>query len=240
MPVTPSPPPSITELPPAPNSVTDSFTEFDIKANNTVAAQVTMVPQINTANTWTESTAQEVYDNALEAEESAVNSQSSADDAEESAIIAQNAARLLGNWDSLTGAVDIGETVVHEDAKWQARVSISDVTLSEPTLSNREWLLINASGKTTPIADGETLNANVINSISLGQSNPLPLAASVPNNTRLRISVSEEYSGIRTTHLVSGTDTTTDSKGTSDGFIFNWPVGGTIHITSDGLNNWRF
>lgn len=236
----PTAPPVIAELPPAPNSSTDTPSEFDAKANNTVAAQVVMVPQINTSNDWVESTAQEVYSNAIEAETSAINAAGSAAESAESAIIAQNASKLLGEWSTLTGAVNIGETVINNDAKWQAITDIADVTASEPTLSNSDWLLINASGKVVPIADSLTLNHNVINQISATQSNPLPLAASVPANTRLVITVPETFSGIKTTHLASGSDTTTDSKGVDNGFIINWSNGGTLFVTSDGVDNWSY
>lgn len=246
MAITPTPPPSVVELPPAPNS-TDAPSEFDSKANNFVAGQVTMVPQINAANDWAEQTAQEVYDNALEAENSAVNSAQSATESENYKDIAQQAASLLGNWSALTGTASLGDVVLHIDGRWQATTAIADITASEPSLSNSDWVLINYNGKSLPIADGVTLSAVAINEISATQSNPLPLAASVPVNTMLKITVPETYKGITTTHLASGSDTTTDSNGTLPsvddpvaGFIFNWPRGGTLFITSNGIDNWRY
>lgn len=243
----PTAPPVIAELPPAPNSSTDTPSEFDVKANNTVAAQVIMVPQINTSNDWVEQTAQEVYDNAVEAENSAVNSAQSATESESYKDIAQQAANLLGNWSALTGTASLGDVVLHINGRWQATTAIADIPASEPSLSNSDWVLINYNGKSFPIADGVTLSAIAINEISATQSNPLPLAASVPVNTMLKITVPETYKGITTTHLASGSDTTTDSNGTLPnggdpvaGFIFNWPSGGTLFVTSNGIDNWRY
>ena len=128
MAITPTPPPSVSELPPAPNSSTDTPSQFDTKANNTVAAQVLMVPQINTANDWVESTAQEVYDNALEAKASADNAATTAADT-----------NFYGNWSSLTGALNKPATVFHNDLFWLLNVNLADVTLSEPALVNTDW-----------------------------------------------------------------------------------------------------
>lgn len=236
----PSSPPNISELPPAPNSGTDTPAEFDTKANNTVAAQVSMIPQINSANDWVESTAQEVYGNALEAAQSATNASDSAANAEQSAQEAQNASDLLGDWSSLTGSVSIGQTVIHEAGRWQAKVNIADVTLSEPSLANTDWFLINYQSKSITVLDGETLTVNATNEIKTTQSNLIPLAASVPSGWILTITVAPEFRGLTSTHLVSGSDTTTDDRGNiSDGFICEWPNGGVLNLVSNGLDNWR-
>lgn len=196
---------------------------------------------------WTNQTAQQVYDNALESAASASDSESSAQNSADSATISQNAGNILGEWSGLTGSVSLGEIVLHVDGRWQATTAIADITASEPSLSNADWVLINYNGKSLPIADGVTLSAIAINEISATQSNQLPLAASVPVNTMLKITVSETYKGIKTTHLASGSDTTTDSNGTLPnvddpvaGFIFNWPSGGTLFVTSNGVDNWRY
>lgn len=227
MAIAPTAPPSISELPPAPNSSSDSASEFDIKANATVAAQVSMIPQINSANDWTESTADEVYQNALEANNSATVANAVA-----------SLSNYLGVWSDLSGAKNKGGSTFHDGGIWVLLYDIADVALTEPSLSNTDYMLVNAEGKAVPIPDGVTLNPNIINSIPSTQQNNLPLAATVPANTRLLISVQKKHGGITTTHLVSGSDTTTDKFGNSDGFIFNWPNGGTIFVTSNGLDNW--
>ena len=134
----PTAPPAIAELPAAPNSSTDTPTEFDAKANNTVAAQVIMVPQINTANEWAEQTAQEVYDNAVEAS-------ASADSATTSAASAASSANFIGVWEDLTGLVNKGESVEHLGAFWRATVNIPDITLQEPSPQSSVWVFSSGS-----------------------------------------------------------------------------------------------
>lgn len=145
----PTSPPSVTELPPAPNSATDSPSVFDTKANNTVSAQVQMVPQINAANQWLESTAQEVYDNALEAAQSVTDSQSQADRSEDEADrselfanFSQQAANFLGNWADLTGSALRGNVVVYNSVRWQAAVDIPNIAASQPSGLNSDWIII--------------------------------------------------------------------------------------------------
>ena len=134
----PSSPPSITELPPAPNSATDTPSEFDTKANNTVAAQVNMIPQINTANAWAQETAQQVYNNALEAEQRATQSS-------DSASISTSSANFKGNWSDLTGQLLMPASVFHNGAYWQLLYSLADVTLSEPSTDSAYWAFISGS-----------------------------------------------------------------------------------------------
>lgn len=158
MAIEPTSPPSVSDLPPAPNSATDTPSEFDTKANNTVAAQVSMIPQINAANEWVESTAQEVYENAVEANDRAVDSENSS---VSSAIFAANSAasaNYVGVWSELSGALDRPASVQHNDSYWILNVDLPDVTASEPTplnsdwsvLAGYRWKIINASGNSTP------------------------------------------------------------------------------------------
>lgn len=132
------------------------------------------------------------------------------------------------------------------------RIPLSDLDLNvirddiSQTQNNLDQSIL-LSNTTLLIADGSALSADQVNEIQATQSNPLPLAASVPANTMLKITVPETYKDITTTHLASGSDTTTDSSGTLPsvddpvaGFIFNWPNGGTLFITSNGVDNWRF
>ena len=140
----PSSPPSITELPPAPNSATDSPAEFDTKANNTVAAQVVMIPQINTANAWAETTAQEVYDNALEANDRAVDSENSAIASSLSAALSAGSANYEGEWSTLTGSLSKPSSVNHNGSYWVLNVDLADVTASEPSTTNTDWSLLSS------------------------------------------------------------------------------------------------
>jgi len=238
MAIQPTSPPSVSELPPAPNSATDTPSEFDSKANNTVSAQVAMIPQINSANDWVETTAQQVYNNAIEAEASATNSEESAQNSADSASISQNAGNILGEWSGLTGSVSIGKIALHLNGRWQATKAIADVTASEPSLSNPDWTLISYINKSLLLADSEVMTAVAINEINATQSNPLPLASSVPANNILQIIVPKQYTGIETTHICSGSDTIT-SDGTDTSIILKWLSGGVATFASNGVDNWR-
>lgn len=236
----PSDPPDIIELPPAPNSATDTPSQFDIKANSTVAAQVDMIPQINTANDWVKTTAEQVYNNAVEAANSASSASESASNAIIAAQLASEVGSFIGEWSSLSGFISLGSVVSHNDSRWQAKQDINNVELTEPSLSNSDWVPVAISKRGVYPADSDVLSSVYSNIITSSQSNPLPLANSVPAGTILKIIVPKSSRGITTTHLVSGLDSTTDDSGNSDGFIFYWPLGGSLEVVSNGLNNWEY
>lgn len=187
---------------------------------------------------WTNQTAQQVYDNAIEAEASATNSEASAQSSANSATISQNAGNILGEWSGLAGSVSLGQIVLHVEGRWQATKAIADVTASEPSLSNSDWTLISYINKSLLLADSEVMTAVAINEINAAQSNPLPLASSVPSNQILQIIVPKQYAGIETTHVCSGSDTIT-SDGTDTSIILKWLSGGVATFASNGVDNWR-
>lgn len=47
---------------------------------------------------------------------------------------------LLGYWEDLTGVVSSGEKVKHSSETWQAVSAIADITASEPSSSNDDWI----------------------------------------------------------------------------------------------------
>tara|TARA_R100000541_G_scaffold32545_1_gene41294 strand:- start:1349 stop:2071 length:723 start_codon:yes stop_codon:yes gene_type:complete len=240
MPTLPDAPPVLPLLPDAPNSATDTPAQFDVKANNLVDAQVSQVPQNNALATWENTTATQVYNNAVEASTSATNAASSEDAAALSATFAAQSANFLGEWSTATGAATKGAIVINNDFRWQLKVDLADITLSEPSTGNADWLLIGANNRVIVLAAAETLTALAVNEIQATQSNPLPPANSVSAGTILTVTVTDSNQGIVTTHLVSGSDTTTDSSGNSDGFVINWSDGGSVNFISNGLNNWRY
>lgn len=134
MAIAPTAPPIVNNLPPAPNSGTDTPSEFDVKANNFVAGQVAMVGEENALSAWQNTTATQVYDNAVEAK-------SSADEAAFSATASASASNYKGLWSSLTGALNKPATVFHNDLFWYLNTDLADVTASEPTISNANWQL---------------------------------------------------------------------------------------------------
>jgi hypothetical protein len=138
MPISPSPQPTIPAFPQAPNSSTQSPDEFDVTANTYVEAQVDYVPEQNALGVWQNSTAQEVYDNAVEASASATS-------ASNSEVAAASSANFIGLWADLTGSVSIGEGVGHNSAQWRAVAAIADVTLSEPSPTNSDWMFVSGN-----------------------------------------------------------------------------------------------
>lgn len=156
----PTSPPGITTFPPAPNSATDTPAVFDTKANNFVSAQVSYVPEANNLSSWIESTATEVFNNANEAFDSASDAATSEANAAQFAEIAQNAANFLGAWSGLTGSASLGDIVTHENTRWQAAVAIPDITASEPSATNSDWLVITADKWTTLVTASGTTAPN--------------------------------------------------------------------------------
>lgn len=87
------------------------------------------------------------------------------------------------------------------------------------------------------LSGGELLSVNKPNEIQATQSNPFPLASSVTANSYLDVVVAKENTPITTTHLPSGSDTTSGVSG--DGFIIEWETGGLKRFVSDGISKWR-
>ena len=145
----PTNPPSLNNFPQAPNSITDSVSEFDVNANNFVAAQVSYVPEANALSTWYKSTAQITYSNALETASSATTAtqqvalaKAQVDEAEIYANFAQQSANFWGDWSSLSGSLQRGGVVLYNSIRWQAMVDISNVAASTPSGTNSDWTII--------------------------------------------------------------------------------------------------
>jgi len=72
-------------------------------------------------------------------------------------------ANYKGLWSSLTGSLNIPATVYHSDSYWVLNTNLADVTASEPSLLNADWVVGNGALKdlrdttiTTP-SDGQLL-----------------------------------------------------------------------------------
>lgn len=72
--------------------------------------------------------------------------EASAADAEQAAETASSSANFIGRWDEATGAATKGSVYYHSGQNWQLLDDIADITASEPSNSNSEWLGL-ASGK---------------------------------------------------------------------------------------------
>lgn len=134
----PTNPPGVSTFPAAPNSFTDTATEFDAKANNFVAAQVSYVPEVNTLSSWQKTTATTTYNNAIEAFESAENAKTS-----QEAVV--SSANFKGEWSSLSGGISTPASAYHHGAYWALLFDLIDVQASEPTSTSANWAFISGS-----------------------------------------------------------------------------------------------
>lgn len=78
---------------------------------------------------------------ALESQQSATASAQSALDAQLAADNASTTSNFLGNWVDLTGA-QLKGVVAHNGERWQLLVDVADITLTEPSTSNSDYLII--------------------------------------------------------------------------------------------------
>ncbi len=67
------------------------------------------------------------------------------DEAVEAANIAAASANYVGDWSTLTGSISPGTTTTHIDIFWTPAYDLLDVTATEPSLINPDWVSIDAS-----------------------------------------------------------------------------------------------
>jgi hypothetical protein len=80
---------------------------------------------------------------------------------DESLLSIQNLLNFKGNWSDLTGALSQPATVYHSGAFWVLATDLADVTASEPTSANTDWL------RTIPeVLRGNTLAESKYNQIA--------------------------------------------------------------------------
>lgn len=121
----------VTQLPSAPQRI-DAPGTFIVKADSWVAAIDQWTTEVNTLST-------EVNTLATNAETSAQSSASSATGASDSEAAALATANFVGEWSTLTGALNIPASVRHDDKWWQLLSDLADVTLSEPGVT-ADWV----------------------------------------------------------------------------------------------------
>ena len=107
-------------------------TQFDLAAEAFVKWWVANAPEINTLT------------EQINAESATVNSD--ATDAEAAKEVAQAAANFAGEWSTLTGALTVPSSVAHEGVYWMLLTGIADVTASEPSITNTDWLPLQTLG----------------------------------------------------------------------------------------------
>lgn len=123
---------AITPLP-TPPSRSDSPSTFADDADVFIAALPDFVTEANALAT-------EVNGYQSSASSSATAASSSATAASASATAAASSANYKGEWSSLTGALAKPATVSHNGAFWVLLNNLANVTTSQPSPSNTDWL----------------------------------------------------------------------------------------------------
>jgi hypothetical protein len=166
--------PVISTLPPAPTRG-DTEATFTSQANALVAALPTLVTEINAVGDAMETTltaAQLAEANAETAETNAETAQAAAELAQQNAYASAN---FKGLWSSLVGALAKPASVAHNDLVWLLLNNLADVTASEPSTTNSDWLLAAApptSVTLTVTANSNGITAgNVVELVSTGAQN---------------------------------------------------------------------
>lgn len=136
--------PTIGSLPPAPVRG-DPQADFSTKANAWVAALPDWTTDVNAAGDYIEGKAAESEASAL----AAATAETNAETAEDGAVAAAN---YKGEWSSLTGALAIPATVSHTGVVWLLKASLADVTASQPSLVNADWIALTQPVQTGSLA----------------------------------------------------------------------------------------
>jgi len=107
--------------------------------DNFSAYMDTWLSKISTWTTEANSTAADVNSDQIAASTSASNAATSETNAEAAASTASSAANFVGAWSTLTGALDIPASVLHENKYWNLVQDIADVTTIEPGTNSAYW-----------------------------------------------------------------------------------------------------
>jgi hypothetical protein len=161
---------------------------FDARADTLLG---TALPAFrDSVNTW----AGQANSTATTVNANAVSAAADAASAANSSAAAVGAANYVGNWADLTGALAIPASVGHSGKAWLLLASIPDVTASEPSSANSDWVAItptvsgaggtiNADGNVTLTSSSD--GAQVFEPLGFGQYVTLPDATTMTeaNNT---------------------------------------------------------
>ena len=155
--------------PAVPNRVTSTRTQFNLDVNEFLASLPTLKDQINTANAWVELQYADLdalgisYTDSITAladgyiatfngydvtfNQYLQIANDSADTAQQAAEAAAGSANFQGEWSTLTGAALKGVSVANFGRIWLLLVNLADVTLSEPSDTNSDCLLLSTTFK---------------------------------------------------------------------------------------------
>lgn len=126
--------PPIDTFPPEDMPLISDPIGFPQKAEDWVKYQNEMVLEQNAANTA-------INTAGAEMEQLNIDADASANLAALSAEAAAASSGFAGVWSSLTGPLEKHVTVAHNDSDWRLLVDLADVTASEPSQTNADWLI---------------------------------------------------------------------------------------------------
>ena len=146
----PTTPPNVGAITVVPNRATNTQAELSNNTDTMLGDLIDLQTEQNALSTWEATTANQVYNNAVEASDSAVAASYSAD----SAALSGN---FVGAWSSQSGAANKPYSVEHNNTAWLLLNNLVDVALSEPgvsadwfdanSVSNQALLLASATNK---------------------------------------------------------------------------------------------
>jgi len=150
--------------------------------------------------------------------------------AEAYADLAADTANFKGAWSGLVGALNTPAVVEHDGANWQLLTNLADVTASEPSITNPDWLFqsgtkwVQVTADSTAYANGQYFVYAVTGDVDITQSVFSP-------NDFLVISNSSESTDV--VRLLNPSNTIKGSLGTAsagDNIILE--AGETIHLVA--------
>ena len=140
--------PDITTLPTPPSRNDDSAT-FTSRANAFLGALPTLQSEINDFSTYADVTFTNDITDVKDAAEAASlaaetykdTTLSLKDDVQSLYTSINNIVNFKGNWSDLTGSLAVPASVFHNGEYWNLVNALADVTTSEPSEANSDWIL---------------------------------------------------------------------------------------------------
>jgi len=217
----------ITALPAAP-SRTQSQAVFSANTDAFLTALPPLVTEINAGGAAIEAS-------QTAASTSETNAATSATASATSAASAAASANYKGEWSTLTGALNIPASVSKSGNLYILKLSLADVTASEPGVTT-DWILLGSEQAIPHTTSGTLTAGGLINQIRDSGSFTMPLAASYDANTILVVELPELYTASTPTLTRSGSDLFRDSSGTDTSIT--WAGAARLTLTTNGTDEW--
>lgn len=169
-----------------------------------------------------------------DAETAAVNSANSATESATSAQVSASSANYKGEWSAQTGAANKPYSVSHNGAFWQLANNLVDITLSEPSGSNSDWVF--ASGtRWQELTSSATVAANsMVTVYATSGAVDVTQPAFVKNDFLV---VNNDPSSSQTVRILNPSNTVTGIKGSiSAGDNIVIAPGSTVHLVARTTN----